>query len=1043
MSASGKEVLRQVHAHFLQSTGKQPSKAQQQPSPDEHVNTSTPAASTASAFPNFALPEPLVQMIESYLSSFASNYAGADEAGPASSTVYERDRERTRWRDSLADLWAAIEPRPGLEGDAAAIARVSAFVSLLDRLSATLKDDDDSAVVTREDVGNIWWDLVLKRVLLGTAKDDSTGTDDRSERRGRRRDAKTAHQKHSAATSTLDPSQKKPLTVSREALAATMRIVTWGMSQTLKQAERGPYELPAFNDVVKSEFEKRGIARMRGGDEWYGLRNISECVAMWAENCMQAYFERCAPFIDPSNPARMPFLSLLLNVLARHSGKAYHVLQTPLLSNLINFCLTTPSPASIALGIKCLQIFLVALPVIIGDHLFGIMAVYARAVSWDMPGVEESIEPTDKINDEAFDGPPPNPLDLFTILYGIYPCNFIAFVKDANAYLRSKEWKAPAGSSLTTGVVRERSNPLIRRHALHPALLVGDVNSELTDTTRWRKLETADVMAECHRNLIQELVIDDDDDDFQDLDDVDPNGLAQEGELFLAAGRSRARQRRTPFAQDLHDLLRLSTSRKSSAHSRPRDTSARQTEPQIPTARNASIAAASRSRSPTPALPTNTHFTNFQAFHSANSPSQSPGRSVSRLRQSDFDPIAFQGSLASAESSAPTSRAHSRASSIINSPMSPLGTHSATMPSSGAEPTLSRSNSKATQATSATSGAASGTTVSNVAGGPSSSLLLQGLHGSIVGVTASQIHKLETEIILLQGEVAFQTYLKQLHIAHMGTLHREKVLESGAEAERQVLYRTIRTLRAQLKQTKASLDQIRSETGATKANWTAHIDDLKERLKNLRDTRIKWEQERKELNTLVDEAREREKKACKDLEEQGAAFFDLQNQVQMDKEKLDKIADYEARLVFSCIWGCYDDRSTYENAGNLVRCILMLCQHLPDDGFDALSDEDLVNFAEQRRQMDQLAREWKKSELLRETAEAKLLEYEQKIRALESKLDQSNRAATEAVVHVNGEVAGSSPINPDWTKLQAEVERLRQQNADLKDRLLELDPFQE
>lgn len=38
------------------------------------------------------------------------------------------------------------------------------------------------------------------------------------------------------------------------------------------------------------------------------------------------------------------------------------------------------------LGIKSLTMFLVALPVLIGDHLFGIMAVYGRAVSWVTPG---------------------------------------------------------------------------------------------------------------------------------------------------------------------------------------------------------------------------------------------------------------------------------------------------------------------------------------------------------------------------------------------------------------------------------------------------------------------------------------------------------------------------------------------------------------------------------------------------------------------------------------------------------------------------------
>lgn len=55
---------------------------------------------------------------------------------------------------------------------------------------------------------------------------------------------------------------------------------------------------------------------------------------------------------------------------------------------------------------------------------------------------------------------------------------------------------------------------------------------------------------------------------------------------------------------------------------------------------------------------------------------------------------------------------------------------------------------------------------------------------------ASQLVRLETELLVLQGEVNFQTYLKQLHLAHMGTLHREKVLDSGAEAERQSLVRS-------------------------------------------------------------------------------------------------------------------------------------------------------------------------------------------------------------------------------------------------------------
>lgn len=333
-------------------------------------------------------------------------------------------------------------------------------------------------------------------------------------------------------------------------------------------------------------------------------------------------------------------------------------------------------------------------------------------------------------------------------------------------------------------------------HALHPALLTSDLATELTDTNRWRRLETCDVMAECHRNLIQTGFMEDDvvvngADGDQDQDQGTDNGTG-DAESYLGRSRMRLRAGRNPFVDEGPSLFRLGlearTARANSAHDAA---DSAPVSPRSAPLRHASISA-SRSRSPQPHMPATTHFTNFQALQ-ASSPTHSPGRSLSRLRQPDFDSMAYQGNIASAESSAPTSRAHSRASSILNSPTSPLGTTAPLFPAPSGQFNLdsgpgglSRSNSRATATTTGT-GAASGATVSIYAGAG------HGGGGSSIGggggaaAIAGQVHKLETEIVLLQGEVAFQTYLKQLHIAHMGTLHREKVLESGAEAERQTL----------------------------------------------------------------------------------------------------------------------------------------------------------------------------------------------------------------------------------------------------------------
>lgn len=143
----------------------------------------------------------------------------------------------------------------------------------------------------------------------------------------------------------------------------------------------------------------------------------------------------------------------------------------------------------------------------------------------------------------------------------------------------------------------------------------------------------------------------------------------------------------------------------------------------------------SRSRSPTPHMPTTTHFANFQALQS-NPPTRpaSPFPFAPRPPPIQTDPFV-------------SSTASSRRSSFVGSP-------TLLSPASG----MSRSNSQ------------------HVAGGERTP-------------TNALVAKLEAQLALLQAEVNFQTYLKQLHLAHMGTLHREKVLESGAEAERQSLVR--------------------------------------------------------------------------------------------------------------------------------------------------------------------------------------------------------------------------------------------------------------
>lgn len=73
--------------------------------------------------------------------------------------------------------------------------------------------------------------------------------------------------------------------------------------------------------------------------------------------------------------------------------------------------------------------------------------------------------------EDELDNTPPDPTILFTVLYGIYPCNFTAFLKDAVGYLREKRWQNPVGDGgigLNSAMVRERSH--VSRSPLTPHL---------------------------------------------------------------------------------------------------------------------------------------------------------------------------------------------------------------------------------------------------------------------------------------------------------------------------------------------------------------------------------------------------------------------------------------------------------------------------------------------------------------------------------------------------------------------------------------------
>lgn len=104
---------------------------------------------------------------------------------------------------------------------------------------------------------------------------------------------------------------------------------------------------------------------------------------------------------------------------------------------------------------------------------------------------------------------------------------------------------------------------------------------------------------------------------------------------------------------------------------------------------------------------------------------------------------------------------------------------------------------------------------------------------------------LERDLLMAKNELNFELFLKQQHIQQISKVHRAHVLDASVEAERQNLYNTCRSLKAQLQETKLLLEKEKFELNQRKNKQTHWDTELKNKLQTFRD-------ERKTLNFEVE-----------------------------------------------------------------------------------------------------------------------------------------------------------------------------------------------
>lgn len=199
------------------------------------------------------------------------------------------------------------------------------------------------------------------------------------------------------------------------------------------------------------------------------------------------------------------------------------VLETPLIQHLEKCLLTDASSTVIELALVVLIMFLphICGTLTSGHHLAKMFLIYSRVLCWDKLGNTEEVKsPDDEAEEESDDddasnegdaelawdpvqhsmeypdSSPPTLMHYFTFLYGLFPLNFMSFVRKPRRYLKSLNFPGARDFDLDQDLIHSRTEPYRRVHLLHPNMFSTTAEDELSEN-RWVKSDPADVVTEC------------------------------------------------------------------------------------------------------------------------------------------------------------------------------------------------------------------------------------------------------------------------------------------------------------------------------------------------------------------------------------------------------------------------------------------------------------------------------------------------------------------------------------------------------------------
>ena len=218
---------------------------------------------------------------------------------------------------------------------------------------------------------------------------------------------------------------------------------------------------------------------------------------------------------------RLQALTLLSSFLRYQTPHLYVVNDTPLVEDLLKCLMNDTSTTVLSVALTSLIMLLPHIPGSLTPHLPRLFLVYSRLLCWEKfsplsSEAQRSTVTDDRISSEdaedvgidssweiyqpqegMIEANTPELLTYFTYLYGLYPLNFMSYIRKPRRYLKDLDFPGADAFDLDQAVIRSRTDQYRQLHVLHPNFYNMTVEEELVDP-KWPKMDPADVVGECH-----------------------------------------------------------------------------------------------------------------------------------------------------------------------------------------------------------------------------------------------------------------------------------------------------------------------------------------------------------------------------------------------------------------------------------------------------------------------------------------------------------------------------------------------------------------